>query len=540
MNNALKKSLSFLVSGVLSFAAIVNSFVAYSYEIDDYIVTDDMNTYEVVADGEKYKDLNCYSGEAEMVPSRTLPSYVDLSTDPCFPPLGNQGSLGSCVAFATTYYQFTFEVNKMNNVTSSSNRVIYSPKWTFNMIRIGNGESAAISDAYLVLERYGSLKLTDLPYDSDYTWIPGNLNLNSNEMVNEKIEALNTRVSNLQTLTLPNSGTPITSSTDPDLQFIKTAISSGKILTVCTNTGFNYKNGTDHNNNTIKVNYRCYNTGAHSMAIVGYDDNVQCDVNGNGSIEACEKGAFKLANSYGTTGVSNDTNGYKWVLYDALNKVSANTVNNWESNFTTDRVQAFCQSLVKPTFWMITVSQYTPYYIGEAYINTGTNNLSAQQFQIGRATAGSGNVFYAQNNMLPETGGGGTYLGKMLFDYDDLCTPIHSPGVSYLSGYDWYINFINPSCTTRLRIMDSKQIILATSVYTNSVNPKHVTINTRVGDINYNGVINNYDAQMIIGYDASTIQLSNLQKILADFNQDGIINMADYVGIQQYIAGGGT
>jgi len=36
------------------------------------------------------------------------------------------------------------------------------------------------------------------------------------------------------------------------------------------------------------------------MSIVGYDDSIWCDINGNGVAEAAEKGAFKVANSWGT------------------------------------------------------------------------------------------------------------------------------------------------------------------------------------------------------------------------------------------------
>ena len=51
------------------------------------------------------------------------------------------------------------------------------------------------------------------------------------------------------------------------------------------------------------IAYRCTQNsmGSHAVTIVGYDDNKYCDVNGNGIIEECEKGAFNVANSWGTT-----------------------------------------------------------------------------------------------------------------------------------------------------------------------------------------------------------------------------------------------
>ena len=44
------------------------------------------------------------------------------------------------------------------------------------------------------------------------------------------------------------------------------------------------------------------------------------DVNGNGKVETAEKGAFKVANSWGT---NRHNDGFLWVSYDALNSVSA-------------------------------------------------------------------------------------------------------------------------------------------------------------------------------------------------------------------------
>ena len=123
------------------------------------------------------------------IPTTTasVPSSVDLSTSPCFPPIANQRGLESCVAFATTYYQYSYEVNKLNNVTNTSDRVIYSPKWTFNLLNNGKNLGLNPIDAYSVLETLGSLKNSDFPYTDNYTQWPSQLQ-------NEKIEALETRI----------------------------------------------------------------------------------------------------------------------------------------------------------------------------------------------------------------------------------------------------------------------------------------------------------------------------------------------------------
>lgn len=526
--------------------AQLNLYQSYAVETNRSTETSSIRIEKpgVFYDGDSYKELSFYEGELtlEGLNNRditSLPSFVDISTDPCFPQLGNQNPLGSCVGFATTYYQFSYEVNKMNGVTSASNRVVYSPKWTYNSINEGDDLGAYMTDAFIILKNYGALKLSDLPYDSNYSWLPGNTNISSNEMIPERMEALETRISSFGSCELPNSGTFIYNPNDSDLYVIKSLLNSGKILSITTGVSFNYKWGTDHNNSQIKVNYRCYGGGGHAMAVVGYDDNVWCDVNGNGIAENCEKGAFKLANSYGANGVSNDTNGYKWVLYDALNAISANTVNTWEQNLSGTRNQALCFETDEPTFWYINVMHKDVYYVGEINIDTGTNSLSESHFNIGRSSSITTSPTYSSNDMLPTRKGAGIYKGKILFDYDYLCTPIST----YYSGYDWYVNFSDLYGSYSLKAVDNLENIISDTQVSNYLinnKTKAVRINTKLGDLDYDGVVEQEDAYKILYLDAGVIEFSTLQYKIGDFNQNGSVTLSDYTAIMQYIANGGS
>ena len=222
------------------------------------------------------------------IPTTTasVPSSVDLSTSPCFPPIANQRGLESCVAFATTYYQYSYEVNKLNNVTNTSDRVIYSPKWTFNLLNNGKNLGLNPIDAYSVLETLGSLKNSDFPYTDNYTQWPSQLQ-------NEKIEALETRIETTSKYDIPLDNT-IQNVNDSYLNIVKQMLNNGKVLTVVTQNRWNsvVQNGES-------IAFRCYDGGGHMLTVVGYDDNKSYDVNGNGIIEDCEKGAFKIANSWG-------------------------------------------------------------------------------------------------------------------------------------------------------------------------------------------------------------------------------------------------
>ena len=51
--------------------------------------------------------------------SKSLPASVDHSQSKYFPEIGNQGSMGSCVCWAQTYYQFTYAMNKAMGVTTT-------------------------------------------------------------------------------------------------------------------------------------------------------------------------------------------------------------------------------------------------------------------------------------------------------------------------------------------------------------------------------------------------------------------------------------
>lgn len=491
----------------------------------------------VIPDGGAYKNLDFYTGEVtieDICGDRTLnlPSYFDISMDPCFPELGDQGNLGSCVAFATTYYQFSYEVNKKNGVNSANDRVVYSPKWTYNLINDGVDSGANINDAMLILNNYGALKYADLPYDSDYMTIPGDVNSSLGELIPERMEALKTRVSSLGSISLPNYGTFITGPNDSDLDVVKALISNGKCLIISTKTGFDTKYGIDHNNSPIKVNYRCTDRGGHAMAVVGYDDDVWCDVNGNNIIEDCEKGAFKIANSYGSNGLNSDTNGFKWVLYDALNEISANTVNDWESLLNGTRVQALRSAEDSPTFWYINVDNYDTHYVGKININTGNGKLSDCQFNIGRATVNSNNVTYSSHDMLPTHNGGGTYNGKILFDYDYLCNPIDS----YLSGYSWYVNFSSLSGTYSISVVDDMDNTMTSNSVNDSTAIKHVDFNTLYGDVYYDNALTQIDALMIQQYVLGNRDFSTLQVKLSDCNHDGLINLADAIYVLQNLS----
>jgi len=94
------------------------------------------------------------------------PAQWDLSAD--LPPPGNQGTQGSCVAWAVGYAARTYYLkhNYSADVTDATN--ILSPAYIFNSLRTIRGDCSAgtsIADALKLLKSSGGVPLESLPYD---------------------------------------------------------------------------------------------------------------------------------------------------------------------------------------------------------------------------------------------------------------------------------------------------------------------------------------------------------------------------------------
>lgn len=246
----------------------------------------------------------------------TLPPYVDNSTLPSFPPIGDQGQEGSCVAFGSTYYHATHEVgltNGYNNKTSNAN--ILSPKWTYNMIDRGGDFGAFPPDAYVLLSQNGAALNVKFPYvvGDVRSW-----DLNTQDW----IDAMSNRT------TGPTYVAGIGGASQ-NLTQIKQLLNNGHILTFATfveswqyaTIPQNPQPGADNRFTGQHVaTWMNGQYGGHFMTIVGYNDNIWVDINGNGQIDPGEMGAFLVANSWGSNW---GNHGFIWVAYDAFLSTSA-------------------------------------------------------------------------------------------------------------------------------------------------------------------------------------------------------------------------
>lgn len=374
------------------------------------------------------------SGGTTSVLAGALPDSVDNSTSAAFPPIRSQGGIGSCVAWAITYYQFTYETNLALGRTASGgdNNVIFSPKWTYNLINGGVDAGSYFSDAYAVEMKNGAASWAAFPYDTNYLQWP----LNASTWRN----AINYR---------PQSyGQIYNSNTDTLIESMKTQLTNGHVLVIATYVS-SWSQGVlsdpDTTQTTIEdalvgqkiaTYMKNTNLGGHGMTVVGYNNNLWTDLNGNGVVDIGEKGAFKIANSWG----AGDWNrGYRWVAYDALRGTSSVSASGtWP---TTDRSSSgiFRSGNI---FTLTVRSSYTPSVVAEVTLNAAKRGQLVFSLGTG-STAGTTPSSTWSSKALNYTGGNYAFNGTtttcdgtFVFDFSDLAASISGTTRWFAGLYD--------------------------------------------------------------------------------------------------------
>jgi len=345
-----------------------------------------------------------------------LPSGVDNSATVYFPPIRSQGSLGSCVAWSTTYYAFTYEINYAMGraANTGNNNVIFSPKWTYNMINYGSNNGAYFSDAFYLLTKHGAATWAEFPYDSNYlqwcldtsTW---------RDAINYRAESWS-QIYNTNTSAL--------------IEDLKTQLANGHVMvigTYVTSWVYTYiKNDTSTTADDAFVSQKIAtyikNTrlGGHGMTLVGYNDEIWCDLNGNNKVDPGEKGAFKIANSWGT---GDWNSGFRWVAYDSLYGTSQVASSGAWPTSDRDSRGIFRGGDI----YTLTVrASYTPKVVAEFTVNHATRGQLYMTLGIGATTSITpSSSWYAE--AIYGSGGGYAFDGSMVakdgtfvFDFTDL------------------------------------------------------------------------------------------------------------------------
>lgn len=469
-----------------------------------------------------------------------LPSSVDLSLSESFPSVGNQGSVGSCTAWASTYYQFGYQVASMNSWDAKNDPTKqFSPKWTYNLCNNGINKGSLYATIYSVLANQGAVRYSEFAPSGVATRAEyGTWYLDTEGMK----RALQYRISDYEHLCFADveASTPITNSKSACLNVMKSLLNSGNVLTFQTDFGeWDYMKLSSQYNSALNGQYVCIKHydpdvkwSGHAMAIVGYNDNISYDLNEDGIIQNYEKGAFKIVNSWGER-YGND--GYMWVMYDALNRVSNATNQN-----VPNREPIFDDY----AYNIITVEEYPLDLVAEVTISQSCRNQI--KLKLGQSETDITTPQYTQNTLFNYSGGAYNYSGlsttpmeaTFAFDYGNLCNSEITRKNYYISINDLYSG--NSTHIKNIKLIDSTGKTV-TNDNVNDIFDRGTKLYSyrigMVGDVNNDGYIDSRDITDLQSYLSGNIDFTSDDMLVADVNGDGEISVNDVLDIQYYVAG---
>jgi len=228
---------------------------------------------------------------------------VDLSGQ--LPPIGNQGSQGSCVAWATSYYYKTWSEKQEHAAWSlTSTQDQFSPSFVYNQINGGADNGSSFTGAFNLLQTKGDVDIAEFPYNQG-NW--------TNQPSAAQLEAAKAYRIPSGWYSFWNQSSDGPFSAPNSLDNAKAWLASGKMLVM----GIPVYDDFPNYGGNPKSAYYDYNgsaamAGGHGVCIVGYDDNAN-----PGGADADHKGGFKMVNSWGS---SWNNNGFVYLSYDFVKR----------------------------------------------------------------------------------------------------------------------------------------------------------------------------------------------------------------------------
>ena len=212
--------------------------------------------------------------------SEKLPSSYSLRK--YCPPVGNQGNYGTCVGWATSYAGMSIMHNIQNNITKSSEKLLYAfdPLYIYTIVKddedVDCGEGIPTKNAVIALSQYGCKRL----FIAEKTGCIPEL---SDEIISYgKPFKINQNISKLP-------------ERENKLELIKNKVAQNKPLII----GVKYSNPKFISNGLWDFNSK-NSLGGHAMCLIGYDDNKF-------------GGSFEIMNSWGK---ESGDNGFIWIKYE--------------------------------------------------------------------------------------------------------------------------------------------------------------------------------------------------------------------------------
>lgn len=203
------------------------------------------------------------------------------------PPIGNQGSQGSCVAWGTAYTGRSILKQEQSGGAFSASTNEFSPAYVYDQIKIGSGcgGGSYVTSALSLLKTQGVCTLASMPYTTTCSALPTTA---------LKTQAATFKINGYSLVTI----TPTA---------VKTQIAAGHAVIVAGPVDNNFENLPSGQVLTT-YNPKKY-LGGHCYVAIGYDDSKQ---------------AFKIQNQWGTSWSSA---GYAWISYNLIGTI-------WQEAYT--------------------------------------------------------------------------------------------------------------------------------------------------------------------------------------------------------------
>jgi hypothetical protein len=264
---------------------------------------------------DKLKEIPFRQGQTNRV--KEIPVAIDHSTTKYFRPVFSQGQTGSCAQASTIGYIFTYEINTHKDADGSTSDNQFSFGFTYNLYNRGSGDSGTY-----VVDGWNCAQLNGLPTVAECGFFMPEANST------KWLDGYDKWYSGTPDRVLPyEKGIwQIDVSTQGGIDAMKqwitdrmgTSTFGGCCLFMCWCSGWDVQQlpaGSVDPGHTIITRMALQAVGAHAICISGFNDEVEYDLNGNGTIEDDEKGAIMMVNSWGATW---EENGKAYVPYKVL------------------------------------------------------------------------------------------------------------------------------------------------------------------------------------------------------------------------------
>ncbi|HPN31842.1 MAG TPA: FG-GAP-like repeat-containing protein [bacterium] len=263
----------------------------------------------------KYKIKGITSVKYSPKYSAPLPAAYDNTQEIWFPPIGDQGSEGSCSSWSIAYYCKTFQEAKEHNWNLKNALPsgvyqgsfpddyadkIFSPDFLYHLVNKNNDVGSMFWYPIRLMYGIGAATFKTMPYkDYDHTSLPVETAWREAALYRNETDYF-----------------IIDSQTDTNFVNLKTLLNSNIIAAIAIDA-YNYESLTADSELWTLDNYNFPLDYNHANTIVGYDDNFGPYLEEGDT----RYGAFKIVNSWGV-GWTGDRNsdGCYWISYNALRK----------------------------------------------------------------------------------------------------------------------------------------------------------------------------------------------------------------------------